>query len=325
MARSALAGRVAPVLRLGAAIVVAFSSGGRVLAAGPSPSVSPSPSPPTCPDPFVAWYDQALAADIPAGQQVPIGFTVWDCNGGSLAFTTSAQVRVHPKVGKDTPVVFPTRSDWTGHLLTTIESPKGGLGEIEVGFPGQVCRDDGTCEAAFFPFAIGGVGPPPEASRAVLVEARIAPGGDRLVAGHPFPVDVVLEPRAGWAADALAMPDRIVVEAQVVRGDTRWVSDATRPAGSGGPYSAMLTVDEPGDIVLRAGIPGPGGEARLIETGSARVIVEPGDGTIETPPPAGATGAPGQGDALPPILPIAAGIVGIVVVSLVIRRAFADL
>ena len=155
MARSLLAGRLAPVLRLGAALVVAFSSGGHALAADPSPSVSPAPSPPNCPDPYVAWYDEALTPDIPAGQQVPVAFTVWDCNAGRLAFTTSAQVRVHPKTGVDTPISFLTRSDWEGHLLTTIESPKGGFGEIEVGFPGQVCHDDGTCEAAFFPFAIG--------------------------------------------------------------------------------------------------------------------------------------------------------------------------
>ena len=322
MARSSHAARVALVLRLGAALVVALSSGGPVLAADPTPSAAPSP--PDCPDPFVAWYDEALTPDIPAGRQVPVGFTVWDCNAGRLAFTRSAQVRIHPKTGVDTPVTFQTRSDWDGHLLTTIESPTGGLGDVEVGFPGEVCHDDGTCEAGFFPFAIGGVGPPPDASRALLVEARIVPGGDRLVAGHPFRVDVFLEPRAAWAADALALPDRIVVEAQVVRGDTRWVSDATA-AGPGGPYGAMLTVDEPGDIVLRAGIPGPGGEAQLIETGSARVIVEPGDGTIETAPPAGETGAPVGDDPTPPVLPIAAGIVGILALTLVIRRAFADL
>lgn len=316
---------VAPFV-LGVVLVLALGRASFVVAA--DPSGSPSPAAPDCGEPFQAWIDSQLPPDIPAGRHIPIGVTVWDCSGGALRPVDGAEVRVHPKTGKAKPTTFPARSDWPGHLTTTIEIPKGGLGEIEVGAAGQVCHDDGTCEDGFFPFATGGVGPPPAAPRGLLVDAVIAPLNDRIVTDQPFTVEISLEPKADWGPDALALPDLIVLEADLVRGNASWGADAERSAGSSGPYTATLSVDQAGNYVLRAGVPTDDGPAVFVEGSSTRILVERGDGTATataTPAtPSTSEEAPGTGSG-PPFLPIAAGLAVILAAGLVIRRVFADL
>jgi hypothetical protein len=328
MARSSLARRLALTAFVAAIAGLLPAAREVALAADPSPSSGPSASPsqPVCPDPFIAWFDQMLPPDVPVGRQIEIGITVWDCTQNGLAHADSAEIRVHPKTGKAAPAIFRSRSDWPGHLVATIEVPKGGLGAIEVGFRGQECHDDGTCKDAFFAFRSGGFGPPPDAPMSLLFDARIVPQPDPIVAGHTFDVDVHLQPKADWDPAALSVPDRIVISAQVVRGDAEWRSDARSVSGPSGPYTGQLTVDQPGDFVLRAGFPGNGAPDQMIDGSVTRITIEPADGGGATQAPAAGVGAGAATDTSSiPVLPIAAGVIGLLAVSLVIRRVFADL
>jgi hypothetical protein len=302
--------------------LVGFAAGSqRVLAA--DPSATPSATPPPCPDQYIAWFDAPLPPDVPVGRQIQIGVTVWDCNGNGLARAESAEIRVHPGSGKAEPTVFPSRSDWPGHVVSTIEVPKGGLGTIDVGVRGQECHDDGTCKDAFFAFATGGFGPPTDAPLAVLVDARVMPQPEPIVAGHTFEVDVALEPRAEWDP-AIVLPDRIVIAAAVVRGGSEYRTDALRAPGSDAPYSARLTVPEAGDYVLHAGFPGNGAPDQMIDGADARITIEPGDGTTDSPSPAAAAVTSGSDGAALPLLPIA-GVLALGVLAVVVQRVFADL
>jgi hypothetical protein len=318
-------GRIAVAVVLAVGLVVAFGRAPIAVAADPSGSPSSGASSPACGDSLEAWLDGPLPPDIPAGAQVPIGVTVWDCRGDQLAPVDGAEVRVHPKTGKAKPATFPTRSDWPGHLTATIEIPKGGLGAIEAGVQGRVCHDNGACEDGFFPFTTGGVGPPPAAPRGLLVNSVITPQTDRIVASQPFRVEITLEPKADWGLDALALPDRIFLEADLVRGNESVMADATRAAGSSGTYSATMGVDRAGQYLLHVAVPSAGDGMDFAEGETVVILVEPGDRADSARPSAPAPSSEAPGPETPPFLPIAVGLVGILAAGLVIRRVFADL
>ena len=195
MARTALA-----LIVTLAAIALAAGRPGSVLAA--DPSATPSAEAPGDPN-VEAWIDVAPPPDLPAGRVVTLGFTIWDKQSHTLS-RVGGEVRVHPKTGKAPPSSAPTHANWPGHLEADVTVPKGGLGRIEVGFSGQACHDDtGTCENVFFPFANGGVGPPEDAPRSVLVDADIAQPPPPVLAGQPIDLTVTIRPRAEWAIETL--------------------------------------------------------------------------------------------------------------------------
>ena len=144
---------------LGAAVAIAIAVGGPALAA------SAAPSAPTVDTNIEAWLDEPFTPDARAGATIPNGVTLWDRVQMKLAELSDAYVLLHPAKGSAKPTEARARSDWAGHLAFEITVPKGGPGRIELGFEGQTCTEGGGCTTSRFPFADGGVGPPPDAPR----------------------------------------------------------------------------------------------------------------------------------------------------------------
>ena len=341
MARTALA-----LIVTLAAIALAAGRPGSVLAA--DPSATPSAEAPGDPN-VEAWIDVApppepvaeedlglVAGDAhvdelgPLGRVVTLGFTIWDKQSHTLS-RVGGEVRVHPKTGKAPPSSAPTHANWPGHLEADVTVPKGGLGRIEVGFSGQACHDDtGTCENVFFPFANGGVGPPEDAPRSVLVDADIAQPPPPVLAGQPIDLTVTIRPRAEWAIETLGIPNRVVAIARDTAGAGMLASDLEgEPDGIGNfVYTGHLTIPSPGEFGLRVAFPGTSGAADdEIDRAAIRLTVTSGDEAAAATPKAsgrGAVDAPAPTPG-PPILPIALAIAAVIGLGLVVRRAFADL
>ena len=308
-----------------ALFAVALGVGG---ARAADPSGSPAPSRSEEPGgafPEVQiWQDEALPPDVPEGRTIDVGFTAWDATGGTLFRVGGAQVRVHPKTGKAKPIEAFTRSDWPGHLVAPITIPKGGLGTIEVGFTAQECHDDtGTCSEVFQPFAWGGVGPPPDASRALLVDASIHPPAEPLIAGQPFEVVADVTPRAAWGADALALPTQLVVVARAVRGSEYSLADLNgKPDG---PYTGSIVIPRAGDVVLIVGVPRDGADPDLVDASILRVTIEgPNREPAATPSKVSAT-TPLPAGASIPVVPIALILVALIGGGIVAARVLSDL
>ena len=313
----AAASLLALMLGAGAGVVVAADPSG-------SPLASPSERPGGAVPDVQIWQDEALPPDVPEGRTIDVGFTAWDATGGTLFRVGGAQVRVHPKTGKAKPIEAFTRTDWPGHLVAPITIPKGGLGTIEVGVTAQECHDDtGKCNDVFMPFAWGGVGPPPDASRALLVEASIRPPAEPLIAGQPFEVVADVTPRAAWGADALALPTQLVVVARAVRGSEYSLADLNGKAD--GPYSGSIVIPRAGDVVLIVGFPKDGGDPDLVDASIFRVTIEGPNGEV-TPAPSrvSATAPLPSGDSLP-VVPIALVLVAVIAGGVVVTRALSDL
>ena len=313
-ARACLVGLLAAALALLAALAVSPAT---VRAADPSPTASPGVQHDTNDE---VWFDEPLPPDIPAGRSVPIGFTIWDRAAQAMSQLNQVGVRVHPAAGKAAPTQAHARSDWPGHLGATITIPKGGLGVIDVGLLGQVCRDDGSCTDEFLAMTIGGIGPPPDAKLSTLLEATIVPPRGSLAAGAPIAFDALARPRAAWDPATVPLPDHLVLNATSLRGEELATAELSAVRNESGRYHGVITIPQPGDVGLVLAVPAERGTDDVLDGTRIQLkLVDGGSG------PAGATvTVPGTEDS-PPILPIVAGAAIVILASLVIRRVFADL
>jgi hypothetical protein len=291
-----------------------------------SSAPSPAEPPPTADPNTEVWQDEPLPPDVPEGRTIDVGFTVWDVARQTLSQVNSADIRVYPKTGKAKPTEGHTHSDWSGHVIAPLTVPKGGMGRIEIGFPAQVCHDDGTCEPLFMPFTFGGVGPPPQAPRSLLVDAKIHQLAAQPAVGEPIDVDVDITPRAEWDPTALALPSTVVLIASQLGGqsttqvDMRLVND--------GHYTASITLDQPGDTLLSIAFSDAKGALDPIDRSALRLRVR-ADAAAATPgptrAPVGTAPTPASGGPDLPFVPIAIGAVALLGGAFVIRRALADL
>lgn len=308
---------------LGTALLLAAGLATLIARGGSAASAAPSDAPATS-DPggfgnIEIWLDQPIPAQVPAGETILVGLTLWDTNARELSTMNGLYLRLHPATGKARPTEAETRSDWPGHILANVIVPKGGPGAVEAGISGRACTDDGTCRDVDFPFKIGGNGPPPDAPRSLLVEARFhAPSGP-VIAGSPLDVIVDLQPRGPWDPRSLGLPDRLVVMARNGTGPDLASAEVRLGAGPGSPYRGRITIPEAGDVALLFAIPGQGTEDDVIQTATTRIKVVPATDST----PAAAVADPAQGDV--PWLLIGGGAVLALLASLVIRGVFADL
>ena len=314
--RSSLAFRAA--LLFAAGLVTAIA--GRGSAASAAPSDAPATSDPGGFGNIELWLDQPIPPQVPAGETILVGLTLWDTNAGELSTMNGLYLRLHPATGKARPAEAETRSDWPGHILANVIVPKGGPGAIEAGISGRACTDDGTCRDVDFPFKVGGSGPPPDAPRSLLVDARLQPLVQPVIAGRPLEIVIDLAPRAAWPPESLGLPDRLVVLARNGTGPDLASAEIHRGAGPVDVYRGRITIPDPGDIALMFALPGGrSGADDLIDSAATRVNVVPANDST----PAAAVVDPAHGDV--PWLLIGGGAALALLASLVIRRVFADL
>ena len=285
-----------------------------VRAADASPAASPGLQHETNEE---VWFDEPLPPDIPAGQQVPIGFTIWDRTAQAMTQLNQVEVRVHPATGKATPTQAHAISDWPGHFGATITIPKGGLGLIDVGLLAQVCRDDGSCVNDFFVMTVGGIGPPPDAKLAALLEATIVAPRGSVVAGRPIALDALARPRAAWDPATVPLPDHLVLQATTLRGEALATAELPAVRNESGRYRGQITIPQSGDVALVLAVPAERGADDVLE--GTRIQLK-----LESDPTPAVVTEPVTGTDLP-ILPIVGGAALVILASLVIRRAFADL
>ncbi len=308
-------------------LVLALALVGPASAASPSPSAGPSPSPSASDEPhhishIEAWLDTPLPADAAADSTIDVGVTIVDrdeTGASRLSQTQPSYLALAPASGTAKPSRAPTRSDWPGHVRATVVVPVGGPGAIEVGFHGQECHEDGTCQEVDIPFASGGVGPPPDLSRAALVTATVDPPAEPPVVGRPVALEVQVVPRARWEVSELALPARMLLLVREQRGQDATQTEIVRTGAPGSPYRGSVTIPKPGDYAMVVALIGtPGSPDEEIGGPTSRLTVE-----ADGPPPAAAQ-PDGAGD-MPP-WPWIAGLGAIAIVAgYAIRRAFADL
>ena len=298
------------------AAILAWAIAGSAFAASAAPSEAPDGG---GFGNIEVWLDQPIPTDVSAGASILVGFTLWDNETAQLFPMEGLYLRLHPATGKARPTAAETRSDWPGHILANVIVPKGGPGAIETGISGRACTTDGTCTDANFPFTLGGVGPPPEAPHSILIEARLRPLVQPVIAGRPVEVAMSLVPRAAWDPATIGLPDRLIVFARNGTGPDLASTEIRRGAGPVDLYRGQITIPDPGDVALMFAIPGNGAEDDVIQSATIRIkVVEP----VDSSPPA-AVADPGQGDVPWPL--IGGGAAVLLLASLVIRRVFADL
>jgi hypothetical protein len=293
--------------------------GAIVDAASPSPAASAEPGPQPNSN-LEVWLDQPLPVNDAPGSAFDLGFSIWDRSAGGFAELGDVFVRLSPAAGSGAAVEAMARADWPGHATTRIGVPAGGPGELFVGIRAQACPDSGACTTVDFPFATGGIGPPPNASPIDLYVAAIRPPADPLVAGVPANIEVDLSPRADWDTTALTLPSQLILIARHPRGPDFANVPLARGARIGDPYTGKLTVREAGDFAFEVDLPGAAGSAdQPYPSSLVRMTVLPAG---DAGPPASTGSAGGDG---PPISLILGGLVALAAVSLVVRRVFADL
>jgi hypothetical protein len=195
---------------VGAAIIVLVILG----LAPPSPIRAASPSPGVRTDTAAypnleAWLDAPFAPDAAEGTQIEIGVTIWDKHDHVLAHETGNYVRLRPATGNARPTEASSNQDSPGHVRATILVPAGGPGRVEVGLKADECTAAGVCETVDRPFAFGGIGPPPDATRASLIDATFQPLPPSL-AGHVISLGADVTPHGDWLLDALNLPATLV-------------------------------------------------------------------------------------------------------------------
>ena len=297
------------VVLAGATLGLAGVVPGDLAAASPSPDPSPlaSERPPERP-PFQVWLDRPLPTDAQPGDSVDVGATLWDQLGGEIPrLGATIFLQIVPPDRAVPPSQASARTDWPGHYRGTVEVPAGGIGRLELGVTGTVCEND-VCRPDDWVFAMGGIGPPPDAPISALADARISVDDD-LVAGTPADVTVALTPQADWAA--FPAPGSIVVRAREPRGPNLATASLplTDPAGS--VYEGKITIPRGGDLVLEAATDEEGGDATRFGTSMIQVTVAAGstdDAAGGRPAPADANGD----DAPPQILLILLGLASVV-------------
>jgi hypothetical protein len=306
---------------LGTALLIAAGLAAAIAGRGSAASAEPSAT--SAPGGFgniEAWLDAPFPADLAAGTTLPVGVTLWDTDSGQLSTMNGLYLRLHPAKGKARPTEAETRSDWPGHILANVIVPKGGPGAIEVGISGRSCTADGACRDVDFPFQVGGIGPPPDAPRSLLINVRLQPLVQPVIAGRPLEIVIDLAPRAAWEPGSIGLPDRLVVLAGSGTGPDLASAEIHRGAGPVDVYRGQITVPEPGDIALMFALPGGrSGADDVIESATTRIKVAPAPDSA----PAAAVADPAEGDVPWPLIGGAAALA--LLASLVIRRVFADL
>lgn len=271
---------------------------------------------------IAAWLDEPLPADAPPGSTIDVGVTIVDTDADGRARLSRAlptYLILSPATGDAKPSRVSTRSDWPGHINAVVPVPAGGPGPVEVGFEGQECRDDGTCRNVDVPFAVGGVGPPPDVPRAELVTASIHPTAETAIAGRKLALDVEVTPRAAWDLARLGLPDRVIAIVNEPRGPDVATAELIRNGAPGSLYEGSITIPTAGAYALAIAFPGTDGqEDQVLAGATGRLIVE-----AEAAVPPGVV--TGSSDEAPP-WPWVAGLAALVIIAgYVIKRAFADL
>jgi hypothetical protein len=295
------------------------------------PSVKPGATS-AKPDPKTeVWQDAPIPPDVRRGQTIDVGFTIWNVADRTLSRVNSATVLVHAKTGKAAPTPATTRPDWPGHVIASVTVPAGGLGTIDVGIDGQVCGDDGTCVLGFFPYSWGGIGPPAEAPRSLLVDTVFHLPTDPFVPGTPFAVTADVTPRAPWDPAALDLPPGLEVLARTLRG-VDLASATLEPVASAAgtsTFSGAIEIPPTNDLTLVLAFPaGNGHDREVIDRSVVRIATARGASPSGSPAASSETAASAiAGTSTPidvPILPLGLGAAAIVV-ALIVRRVFADL
>jgi hypothetical protein len=297
------------------------------LAADPSapPSGGGSAEPSVGPTGFglEAWLDISLPPDIPAGQAITVGATMWDTSHHQFAEIGGLAMRFVPTDPKAESAQVKTETDWPGHLFARLVVPTGGAKGVDITFEASVCDAAGVCAAKDLPVVIGGIGPPPEASRADLVRATVEPLRDQIVAGRPFQLTIDVLPKADWDLDALRLPPRLVAIARAgPRGPDAATAELRARTPFDGTYRGTMIVPDPGDVMLSAAFPGSagtGGQDETIETSPIRITVEESGSGAD----AASTPVPAETGPSPALL---LGVAAIVLLcGFVVSRVFADL
>ncbi len=293
-------------------------------------SPSPSPAPPSSLGAVQAWLDAPFQAppDMPPEGRIEVGITFWNPLSHKLIGVSGFYVRLRPAKGNAAPSVGTIRADWPGHVIVELAPPAGGPGALEFGASARECVTGGACSDVDVPIPFTGVGPPPDAPIATLVEAAFHPFVGDIVAGRPFPVSVDLMPRGLWDLTTFEPSDGLVAIARHPSGPELASAELHQAGQPGTPYTGRLGIPETGEVDLTVAIPVAGGQNQVVPDSTLRVTVVEG-GRPGTPSP-GASAASSPAPATPadetPPVALLAGIGAlVVVVGLVLRRVLADL
>lgn len=268
-----------------------------------------------------AWLDGPLPSDALAGSSILVGMTLVSADGtgkAALSPVSPTYLRLFPATGAAAPTQAPVRIDWQGHVRAVVRVPEGGPGAVELGFVAEECHDDGTCQSVEIPFAVGGVGPPPDIPPVDLVTSAVHPPAETPVAGRKLNVDVEVIPRADWDVAALGLPDRVIAIVSQPRGPDVVTAELIRNGAAGSLYEGSITIPRAGEYAIVIAFPGANGHEDQVIAGSpTRLIVE-----AEAAPQAGPGDAPADA---PPMALIAGLGVALVAAGIAISRVFADL
>jgi hypothetical protein len=291
-----------------AALVLALP--GSALAADPSPAAS------SLPPSVQAWLDSDVdqPPDVPPGGHVIVGLTLWDPDAQAFSDFADVTARLYPRRGHAAPSAADATVDVPGHLTFALAPPKGGPGRVEFSVRGQDR-----------PLKVEGVGPPPDAPAAALLDAETLPIVGDVVAGRPVTLVAVLRQRGSWAADAVPFPDRLIVIASDASGADLATGELVATSGADPSYRGRLTIPDAGEADISFAIPGEGGtpdqviggvpiHVTVIESG-LRPDEERTARPVGSGEPASAPGAAGDGGG-PPIIWLALG--GLLVLAVVL-------
>ncbi len=214
-----------------------------------------------------AWLDSdVIVPDAPAGASLEAGITFWDIGQLVIAPVDRVYVRLRPATGSAAPAEGRIETDFPGHVVATLEVPKGGPGSIEVGVHGQACDSSGTCRPTDIPLKVSGTGPPPGSRVFDLVAGAFHDIVGDVVVGRSTAVTVDVVPRGLWDPTKVGLTDRVDVVASIPNdrsGATTGLGALQREGGVGTPYV--------GAIVIRLG--GPADLAVAIPVGGSDLIV----------------------------------------------------
>jgi len=298
------------VVVLALSVVMPFDLAAASPVRGASPAASEQP--PARPE-FEVWLDRPVPADASPGDQVDVGATVWDRLGGEIPRMGATMfLRIVPAEGSAAPSQTTARTDWPGHYRGSVEVPAGGIGRLELGVTGTSCVND-VCQRDDWVFAMGGVGPPPDAPIPALAEAQITVEDD-LVAGTPSAVTVAVTPQGDW--ESFPAPDSIVVRAREPRGPNLATASLPLTDPAGRLYKGEITIPRSGDLVLEAATDEDGGDATRF--GTSMIPVTVGAGSVDDSASNPSTPGPASGDVPPPIVLIILGLVAVVGVGVVL-------
>ena len=335
---------VPPVLSLGGALALLFAVAiAGALAADPAanPSAGESAAPSTAasilpgevspPGNIQAWRDSDyITPDAPPGGMVEAGFSFWDVRERDFFQPGDIYVRLHPARGDAAPSDAMVTSDFPGHVKAGMVVPEGGPGDVEVGMLVPACIEGVGCGDQRAPFAVAGIGPPPDARPDQLIGAEILPLVGDAVVDREFPISVNVVPKGDWTEDTLKLPDHLVVIARHPGVQTLSTGDLRPGTQPGTPWTGKLSIPETGDVEIVVAIPRDDGTNAEIEGASVdRQVIQGGrqasNAPVASASAAPASPAPASSEGLPTVALIGGIAVVVVVVGLVARRLLADL